>query len=420
MNTNIKTSKHKHKHKNKTNKRKPKTNKRKLKIGGFGFFGNNISVNNSSCVSSNVPTAAKAAEAANKAAEETKKAKEAAQATNKAAANKAASNAKAAANSADQIKVISYNISWGSMSGNTNDITARKLAKICKDNTIHHKTPDPTMCLINVREFLDTEYTKGSLDFIALQEALNWKVIINESNNLKQMGYVHHKLIIKTNNIDLCTLYNSDKFKLLGVSCGNIATPTENDGRPYHMLFLKKISNEKKYIFINFHNRHNITKDELQTRLVSNNIVNVSNNTKNKFEDIDTDQSENLSNFINTNQFNNDTHIIMAGDTNDHSVSKLWTGIKPFEKFNIPNLKNIVVDTKPNDTTKPTNLPPKTCCIDGIRTKNDKGPFYGDYIMISDELEYIKPNYVPEDDDFYDNKPASDHLPVMATIKEKK
>ena len=39
--------------------------------------------------------------------------------------------------------------------------------------------------------------------------------------------------------------------------------------------------------------------------------------------------------------------------------------------------------------------------------------------MISDALEYITNNYIPEDPNFYKDNPTSDHLPVMAIIKEK-
>jgi len=460
MNTNIKTSKHKHKNKNKTNKRKfktnkrkLKTNKRKLKIGGFGFFGNNNSENNTSCVSSNVPTPTTppTAAEAKKAVEETKKAEEAAEAKKAAeAAKEAAKKAaeakkadeaakadeakkakeakeaakKAAANSADKIKVISYNISWGSMSGNINDVTASKLAKICGERTKPHKIPEPTICLINVREFLDTEYTKGSLDFIALQEALNWETIINESTNLKQMGYVHHKVQINHPiYAELCTLYNHTKFKLLGVFYGDIIQDTlgiqKRDARPYHMLFLQKKSNTKNYIFINFHNGHNIDKDTLEKRFEFNegiigNFKDFSNHSDTEFKDIENDKIYKqgyIDPIIKKYNFNNDTNIIMAGDTNDQGTKIFWKGIKPFSNSNIPNLENIVVNTK--------NIqPPQTCCIDGIRKKNNKGPYYGDYIMISDGLDYIESNYVPDDDAFYNDKPASDHLPVMATIKE--
>jgi hypothetical protein len=319
----------------------------------------------------------------------------------------------------EEIKVISYNISWGSMSGNTNDSTAIKLATECKDRP---KSPnDPTVCLTNIRHFLDMQIaTNPTIDFIALQEALNWKVIIEGSDNLQQMGYVHHKVAFKIPNgsllyADLCTLYNHNKFKLLGVNCGNI-NKDKTDGRPYHMLFLEKKSNNKKYIFINFHNGHRINIDALQGNLLYDNFKDVSQIRTTTFEDIQDLPSKPIEAFMREHIFLEHTNVIMAGDTNDHGRSNFWQGIMPFASSNIPTLRNIVVNTK-------SAQPPNTCCVgrDSIRQRKGEDNLYGDYIMISNELEYIKPNYIPED--FEQNANifiTSDHLPVMAIIKEKK
>ncbi len=323
----------------------------------------------------------------------------------------------------DEISVISYNISWGAMTGDENDISDRTLAQECKK--LDKQNPDdPTQCLTNVRAILEA---RKNTDFIALQEATNWEHIIKGSQKLKNMGYVHHK----ENNADLCTLYNSDKFKLLGINMGDLKKDFSSGGRPYHILFFKKkIENpnnkNKIYIFINFHNEkgEDIDKDKVENMLKPMNenfIYNVS-----LVKDINFDIKNkiplgflmSLNNFLNDEKKINPTfYVIMAGDTNDLKQHNYWqTGIQPFSKFNINNMdsfKNIKVDTQ-------TNKPPNTCCVGAtsIRKGFNEDDMYSDYVMISNNLEYVTSNCIfggIEDP----TPPSSDHLPVIAIIKEK-
>jgi hypothetical protein len=69
------------------------------------------------------------------------------------------------------IKVLSWNISWGSMTGKSADTTAMPLPSIC--NTI--KDPQGiNQCLNNVIELIDNSAKTTKYDFVALQEASKW------------------------------------------------------------------------------------------------------------------------------------------------------------------------------------------------------------------------------------------------------
>jgi len=337
------------------------------------------------------------------------------------------------------IKVISYNLSWGSMVGDPDDSSAKLLAETCRDakKEVGHES-DPTVCLTNVRAFLEKECREELVDFIALQEAsVSWKIIVEGSEIFKNMCYVHSKVLYKSNpeededDADLCTIYNNEKFKLLYTAYGN-TNKDGTDGRPYHILFLEKILDKKKYIFINFHNGHDISRDALENSLLISKINDFSKEKLPRFENIQDFQPVTIEQFIREYTLSPDTHIIMAGDTNDLNKNKYWIGIKPFKHSKIDLLKDINISTK-------DVRPPYTCCIgrDKIRDGKieiilDNAPprkrgeakdnKYGDYIMISDELEYIQNNYIPDPDDFQRDarlNPTSDHLPVIAIIREK-
>jgi hypothetical protein len=340
------------------------------------------------------------------------------------------------------MKVISYNISWGAMSGNQADYTARTLALHCL-NAHHRPVADETVCLTNVRTFLEAEYDKGQrlaqpeapIGFIALQEATNWKTIICRSDRLSNMGYVHHDVRFvsggRTVYADLCTLYNQDLFKLLGVTCGNI-NKTETDGRPYHKLFLEYIGQPgqpaEKFIFINFHNSqpHIITsREQFQVALndPDQTVIDVHQTTEIHFENINEGAFQllpekhfrvvALAEFIQTHGFLENSRIIMAGDTNDSAGINFWEGVTPFSQ--IPHLNEIRVNTK-------TIPPPRTCCVGEVSLRKairdpDEDIYYGDYIMISENLNYIRSSLTPRDFNRLANvNPTSDHLPVVATI----
>jgi hypothetical protein len=164
------------------------------------------------------------------------------------------------------------------------------------------------------------------------------------------------------------------------------------------------------FIFINLHNGHNISKDLL--------IENLSYNLNNVFNVIGTSQNINdadmysdkyrindIKKFINDNNF----HVIVAGDFNDHEKIDYWNELKIFNKSGIPKLSEISVSSQSFEP------PPKSCCQ--TKRVNTNDPFYGDYILISENLKYIINNKIQDDFDQNHNKyPTSDHIPIMAKI----
>jgi hypothetical protein len=312
------------------------------------------------------------------------------------------------------IGVISYNISWGSMTGNVFDRTAAKLAAFCAEKTKKEnpsfQVGDRTVCLDNVQLFLQREVSdpKKNICFIGLQEAANWMHIWQDGGLLQNMGFVNHTIQNRGNVIDLTTLYDATQFKVLGAKCGNLTPGT--DGRPYHIIFLRRLSNGKIYIFINFHNGHNIIPTVLQTQLSNDvdNIIDLSHETGKNFVNIETNTNIiPLSNIINSDS-GEVPFVIVVGDTNDHGKRTYFTGIQPFVDSSIIMLKNIVV--------KSESTPPLTCCRDSPVDPHDK---YGDYIMINDKLKYVVENKIPDINMNYAENPQSDHLPIYSSVEEK-
>jgi hypothetical protein len=308
-----------------------------------------------------------------------------------------------------EIGVISYNISWGSMTGNSADATAKLLAKYCASLSIpSHAVGSQTICLDNVQAFLQKEVNDPSKNicFIGLQEAALWKIIVQDKGVLQKMGYVHHSIKKDTYDVDLCTLYDATKFKVLGAKWGNLVA---GDGRPYHIIFLRRISNSAIYIFINLHNGHTEDKDKLEKALARDidNYIDLENDKNIHFENIQyVKTTKNTSDIIKSDPF-----VIVVGDTNDHGIYNYYkTGIQPFKNSLITFLKDITVKT--------TKQPPNTCCNTQRKTKNDT--MFGDYIMINDKLQYIVENEIPSDFDVnYETNPTSDHLPIYSSIQEK-
>lgn len=306
------------------------------------------------------------------------------------------------------IGVISYNISWGSMTGNVFDRTANKLAASCAEQTKIKKplfkVGDPTVCLDNVQLFLQREVSdrEKNICFIGLQEAANWIHIWQDGGVLQNMGFVNHTIKNRGNVIDLTTLYDATQFKVLGAKCGNLTPRT--DGRPYHIIFLRRLSNDNIYIFINFHNGHNIHPNYLENKLTVdiNNIIDLSEETDKNFRNIETNTNIiPLSNIINSD-CGEVPFVIVVGDTNDHNKGKYFNGIKPFKKSNNSKIVNIIVKT--------TSQPPLTCC----KNLTGKHNYYGDYIMINDKLKYIIENQIPTNT----IEPSSDHLPIYSSVLE--
>jgi endonuclease/exonuclease/phosphatase family metal-dependent hydrolase len=336
-----------------------------------------------------------------------------------------------------QIDVLSWNIQWERMSANKTEF---------KHECMSGKTNN---CLNNVAHYINLFQ---NLDIICLQEVENWDKIhtIIKKDNMKYVHTTH--TIISGNEVQLVTLYNTKKFKLLAITYDFIHT--HKRGRHYHILYFKD-NNNNLFIIINLHNGHyaingnkiipnsDYTKEKLESKLYTNNVLwnidnieSSNNHIKIKINegDIDLIIYEDKDKIISSKitptdirinkeiyKYFQDTqkNMIVVGDFNDPLYSFVETPFYPLKNSEV--LKDLFVSQK-NSTI------PITCCND-ISHRAVRIP--GDYILISNNLEYqgekegnkIIGMIVPK---IQSGKPqipnksidpkTSDHLPVYSNI----
>ena len=146
------------------------------------------------------------------------------------------------------IKLITYNISWKSMTGldrnwnlcNTRDEKDRRWVGVCVDN---------------IKNTIDNK----KYDFILLQEATNYKKLIEGSKYLKHMQYLHSK----SGKDEIITFWNK-KYIPLNYKYGEFKR-----GRPWQYVEFKE------FTLINIHAPH-ISLDNLLLHLAE--IINHINN----------------------------------------------------------------------------------------------------------------------------------------------
>ena len=300
----------------------------------------------------------------------------------------------------ETIDVLTWNIQWERMSANKTEFKDE-----CMSGEINN-------CLNNVAEYINIF---PNLDIICLQEVENWNNIhtLIKKNNMK---YVHTTHTINSGNeVQLVTLYNTTRFKLLAITYDFIHTYKR--GRHYHILYFKD-NNNNLFIIINLHNGHyrinkynkinptsDYTKEKLESKLYTNNVLwnidnieSPNNDIKIKINELDIDlttysndnstiissskiTSKDITNNKDIFKYFEDRQIqknmIVAGDFNDPLYSFVETPFYPLKNSDV--LKELFVSIK-NSTI------PITCCND-ISHKRVSIP--GDYILISDNLDYI-------------------------------
>jgi len=318
------------------------------------------------------------------------------------------------------INALTYNTCWGCMSSNDkskNDITAKALAEHCANEANKHKQ---NICATNIAKniynaFMSNTGTK-EIDILGLQEATNWHLIKTylETNGITNLGVIHH--ITKTAkgaNAELCTMYNKNKFELQSVHLGDIgiSNKTDNDkGRPFQIIHFHIKSNKRDLIVINIHNKHQISKEDLSAIL---------SDTKNQefirmpHNDITYKMFENGEGSQNNLRISDaEPYIIFMGDTNDINTAEFWKGYFPLSE-------ELQVWGVSSQGKKPEN----SCCIPTsgtkkLREKVGSDTSVGDYVLISDNLQYVKNNVIPTTNINHNANqyPASDHLPVLSII----
>jgi hypothetical protein len=369
--------------------------------------------------------------------------------------------------SSPDIKVLTWNICWGCMSANEtskNDSTARLIASRCAELNedtsktsrtptspspiptqsppiptsptpkVIYKNPRANICLLNVIKLINNR----NYDIIGLQEIVNSDIIRRNIYNYNNYEYIHN-IITRSDkdidkdkyisvNVELVTFINKKKFKIIHSIKGDLNRELPNasvDARPYHIIFLEYNTTKQKLIVINLHNGKKMdfyTKSGLAKTF--------------------TDATKKLPATIILDEY---TSIINIGDFNDNQDTRedFYKGYTPIPNINVSS-KN--------------KVPPNTCCR-GKPLKDDKGklisikgaeaytytldeakdeenlytklngndiindlknininiqkfPYYGDYILISDNLTYKQ---IPSIIDTQKTL-SSDHLAVDAII----
>ena len=366
-----------------------------------------------------------------------------------------------------RIVAMTYNVCFGCMysdfsvkdgkeSGNSKfDATSRELVKLCSQKQTDN---GKNICLTNIQTVFESTKTQfSSLDLVGLQEASNWEQLIKASV-LTSLSYVHHKAL----SADMVSLYNHIKFKLDAFIVGNITSevlsyvnvkffnqekkileevskPRNIDGRPYQLLFLTHRVSKQKYIFINIHNSHLYSREDLVNALgkeiralkPNDNMTSFSNCNYNTINSSFYTIYDVYTDIIKDNKY----EIIFMGDTNDHERRYLWKeddkGIlfTPLAKLGITTTVSSKDIQPPNSCcsgrrnlrpiTKETigyvGIPQKDWQTDDSMDIDDK---YGDYILISTNLKYEenKNNVIPKFPTNAKLFPTSDHLPVVSVI----
>lgn len=97
------------------------------------------------------------------------------------------------------IKILSYNISWESMSGEKHDWP------LCSNNIDNNHPKHNSICVGNIGKVIE----ENTSDFVVLQEAADYKILMKESPRLKNMNYKLHK-----SGKDVVITFWNNKFKL--------------------------------------------------------------------------------------------------------------------------------------------------------------------------------------------------------------
>ena len=99
----------------------------------------------------------------------------------------------------NKIKILSYNISWESTSGK------KTSWPLCSNNTNPNNPKHYTVCVMNISKVI----TDNPVDFITLQEASDYKKLVNEAPVLKTMYHITH-----SSGLDFMVTFWNKKYKL--------------------------------------------------------------------------------------------------------------------------------------------------------------------------------------------------------------
>ena len=171
-------------------------------------------------------------------------------------------------NSDSRIAILSYNISWESMSGTD------KNWSLCNNNTDKNNPKHVSVCVNNVSSVFDDNQ---NLDFVTLQEATDYKKLIIQSSRLKNMNYKKHK-----SGLDMMVTFWDKKYKLQDKIIGEF-----EEGRPW-MATIFTNNSKRNICLINVHMGHYDT--EKQIKMMDNMFLDIKFKLKNKLKEKNTEK----------------------------------------------------------------------------------------------------------------------------------
>lgn len=115
--------------------------------------------------------------------------------------NKSNKSNKSNKNNISNLSILSYNISWESMSG------VKPNWKLCNNNTDKSNPRHSSVCVNNISDVFENENIK--LDFVTLQEATDFKKLVTQSPKLQNMNYICHN-----SGLDMVVTLWDKKYKL--------------------------------------------------------------------------------------------------------------------------------------------------------------------------------------------------------------
>jgi hypothetical protein len=310
----------------------------------------------------------------------------------------------------DNIFALTYNICWGCMQDNTNDITGVHVVNKClakgKDTCLNN--------VIQVIDSLESQYGL-QLDLVGTQESsAKYDKIHKLSRALRAMHRVHC-IFGPAHHV---SFYNPAKFNLDACTSFNISSINgKQENRPLIILLLTRILDGKKIAFINIHDGHgSLYKDPnlkkaINASLTQGQIFSMGTAPR-ILDNINTLQSVDISQVLTP-----DYEIIFMGDTNENiNISTIGSGKYTKGNYKPFALSNVLPQVLQNKIIKTSNLPLTCCQISDVWAHPH---MIGDYILYSDGITPIPilDNDVPKIaiQDF-NNFPLSDHLPVVSIL----
>jgi hypothetical protein len=268
------------------------------------------------------------------------------------------------------VKVLTYNVCFGCMSGSEEDKSALPLAKRCAKSA---EGSSPNYCLLQVARNIDKAGSLcGGLDLIGLQEASAWKELQATSRELAEKTPVD----VRVGKEEL-VLFVGSRYYIQWAGGGEVS------GRPLQVVLLQDKRGGGYTVVVHFHNNH---KEKGTSDILQQSIANVK------------DVGWALDHA-------GDCTVICMGDWNDSLKAR--RGFKPFLRCKCSP------DTVAMCVSAASTLP-RTCCSTDVYDKNMK--FVSDYVLSNRWCKNEVPVPLLLDMMLHD---ASDHYAVLATIGRK-